>query len=62
MEEDYINNGWFVLRSTVPAGVAKDAVEWIISPVVDTSWRYKPVIQFRRLAIIRNNPNLQLLN
>jgi endoglucanase len=39
------NNGWFVLRSTIPSGVTKDAVVWIISPAADTSWRYKPVIQ-----------------
>jgi hypothetical protein len=32
------NNGWFVLRSTIPAGVSKNAVEWIISPKIDTSW------------------------
>ena len=44
------NNGWFVLRSTVPDGVTKDAVEWIISPVVDTSWRYKPVIQISQVG------------
>ncbi|MEJ2614328.1 MAG: glycoside hydrolase family 9 protein, partial [Ignavibacteriaceae bacterium] len=44
------NNGWFVLRSTVPAGVTKDAVEWIISPVVDTNWRYKPVIQISQVG------------
>ncbi len=44
------NNGWFVLRSTVPAGVTKDAVEWIISPAVDTNWRYKPVIQVSQVG------------
>ena len=44
------NNGWFVLRSAVPAGVTKDAVEWIISPALDTSWRYKPVIQISQVG------------
>ncbi|MGD8782728.1 MAG: glycoside hydrolase family 9 protein [Ignavibacteria bacterium] len=44
------NNGWFVLRSTIPAGVVKNAVEWIISPKVDTSWRYEPVIQISQVG------------
>jgi endoglucanase len=39
------NNGWFVLRSTIPAGALKNAVEWIITPEIDTTWRYKPVVQ-----------------
>ena len=43
-------NGWFVLRSTIPAGVTKDAVEWIITPSVDTNWRYKPVIQVSQVG------------
>lgn len=44
------NNGWFVLRSTIPAGVTKDVVEWIISPAIDTNWRYKPVIQISQVG------------
>ena len=44
------NNGWFVLRSIIQAGETKDVVEWIISPAVDTSWRYKPVIQVSQVG------------
>ncbi len=44
------NNGWFVLRSTIPAGVDKNAVEWIISPVIDTTWSYEPVIQVSQVG------------
>ncbi len=39
------NNGWFVLRSEVPAGAAKAAVQWLISPTVTPEWLYKPVVQ-----------------
>ncbi len=39
------NNGWFVLRSEVPAGAAKAAVQWLISPTVTPEWIYKPVVQ-----------------
>lgn len=44
------NNGWFVLRSTIPNGVTANAVEWIISPAVDTTWRYTPVIQVSQVG------------
>ena len=39
------NNGWFVLRSEIPAGATKGAVRWIITPSVVPGWRYVPVIQ-----------------
>ena len=44
------NNGWFVLRSTIPEGAVKNAVEWIITSKTDTSWRYKPVIQVSQVG------------
>ncbi|HKI47114.1 MAG TPA: glycoside hydrolase family 9 protein [Balneolales bacterium] len=44
------NNGWFVLRSTIPAGAVKKAVEWMITPKTDTGWRYKPVIQVSQVG------------
>jgi len=39
------NNGWFVLRSEIPAGATKGAVKWIITPSIVKGWRYAPVIQ-----------------
>lgn len=47
---DLYNNGWFVLRSTIPAGATKNAVVWMISPNTDTNWRYKPVIQISQVG------------
>jgi endoglucanase len=44
------NNGWFILRSTIPKGATKNAVEWIITPSIDTSWRYKPVVQISQVG------------
>jgi endoglucanase len=44
------NNGWFVLRSTIPAGAAERAVEWIISPKADPAWKYTPVIQVSQVG------------
>ena len=43
-------NGWFVLRSTVAPNTIKGAVEWIISPVIDTDWKYKPVVQISQVG------------
>ncbi len=39
------NNGWFVLRSEVPAGATKGAIKWLIKPTVTKEWMYKPVVQ-----------------
>lgn len=44
------NNGWFILRSVIPKGATKNAVEWIITPSVDTDWRYKPVVQISQVG------------
>ena len=34
------NNGWFVVHSLVPAGAAKGAVQWKITPHVIPGWKY----------------------
>ena len=44
------NNGWFVLRSILDVSSPKHAVEWIISPVTDINWRYKPVVQVSQVG------------
>ena len=44
------NNGWFVLRSEIPAGATKEAVKWIITPSVVKGWRYKPVVQTSQIG------------
>ena len=44
------NNGWFVLRSTIPAGAVKNAVEWTIMPKPNPDWRYTPVIQVSQIG------------
>lgn len=39
------NNGWFIVRSPLKAGVTKNALEWVITPHRDKNWSYEPVIQ-----------------
>jgi endoglucanase len=44
------NNGWFVVRSTIPGGVTKNAVVWIITPKPIPGWKYSPVIQVSQIG------------
>ncbi|MFN2299192.1 MAG: glycoside hydrolase family 9 protein [Anaerolineales bacterium] len=44
------NNGWFVVHSLVPAGAAKGAVQWEITPYVVADWRYPPVIHVSQIG------------
>ncbi|AOW20349.1 glycoside hydrolase family 9 protein [Urechidicola croceus] len=48
------NNGWYIIRSTIPKGVSKNAIEWIITPNTVKNWKYKPVIQVSQLGYHNN--------
>lgn len=44
------NNGWFVVRSLVKEGAAKNAVEWLIFPNAIEGWKYEPVVQVSQVG------------
>ena len=44
------NNGWFIVRSEVPAGATESAIEWVVTPNVVEGWVYEPVIQVSQLG------------
>lgn len=44
------NNGWYIVRSVIPPGKDKNAIEWIITPNVIPDWTYKPVIHVSQLG------------
>ncbi|AHM62994.1 glycoside hydrolase [Flammeovirgaceae bacterium 311] len=44
------NNGWFVVRSLVPAGATKGAIEWLVSPNAIPGWQYEPVVQVSQVG------------
>lgn len=44
------NNGWFVVRSEIPAGKTTEAVRWVITPHVVTDWLYSPVVQTSQIG------------
>jgi hypothetical protein len=44
------SNGWFVLRTLVPEGATKNAVEWTVTPHVIPGWKRNPVIGFSQVG------------
>lgn len=44
------NNGWYIVRSIVPAGATKGAVEWVVTPNVISGWKYEPVIHISQVG------------
>ena len=44
------NNGWFIVRSVVPKNATGNAVEWVITPHVETGWKYDPVVQISQVG------------
>ncbi|MCQ2334471.1 MAG: glycoside hydrolase family 9 protein [Paludibacteraceae bacterium] len=46
------NNGWFVLRSEIPAGKTRDAITWTIRPNIVADWMYQPVIQTSQIGYL----------
>jgi hypothetical protein len=50
------NNGWYIVRSIVPANATKGAVEWIITPNVVPGWKYEPVIHVSQVGYHPSQP------
>ena len=44
------NNGWYIVRSLVPAGVSENAIEWVITPNTVEGWQRNPVVQVSQLG------------
>src|SRR5437868_6976195 len=44
------NNGWFVVRSLVPAGAATAAIDWVISAHALAGWKYQPVVHVSQVG------------
>ncbi|MEJ2298175.1 MAG: glycoside hydrolase family 9 protein [Woeseiaceae bacterium] len=50
------NNGWYIVRSLVPAGATRGAVEWVVTPNVVPGWQYAPVVQVSQLGYATSQP------
>lgn len=44
------NNGWFVVRSLVPKGATKNAIEWLVTPNAIEGWKADPVVQVSQVG------------
>ena len=55
------NNGWFVVRSEIPAGATKEAIKWVITPNVVDDWSYTPVIQTSQLGYHPHQPKVAVI-
>ena len=44
------NNGWFVVRSLVPANTTKAAIDWTVSPHAIPGWKYGPVVHVSQVG------------
>ena len=55
------NNGWFVLSSEIPQGVAEGAVQWMITPNVLPGWRYPAVVQTSQVGYLPAQPKVAFI-
>ncbi|WP_203226882.1 glycoside hydrolase family 9 protein [Confluentibacter flavum] len=55
------SNGWFVVRSLVPAGATKNAIEWLVTPKVEENYTYSPVVQVSQVGYHTNQPKVAII-
>ena len=55
------NNGWYIVRSAIPAGATKKAVEWIVSPNVLPDWKYQSVIHVSQVGYLGAQPKVAII-
>ncbi|MXP26831.1 glycosyl hydrolase [Altererythrobacter indicus] len=54
-------NGWFVVRSLIPAGAQKNAIVWHVRPNVVKDWVRDPVVSFNQAGYTPNRPKIALI-
>ncbi len=55
------NNGWFVVRALVPAGEAKGAIRWLVTPNAIPGWKSDPVIQVSQVGYHPRQPKVAVI-
>lgn len=55
------NNGWFVVRSLVPRGATKNAIEWLVTPHAIPGWIHKPVVQISQVGYHPKQPKIAVI-
>ena len=54
-------NGWFIVRSSIPAGATTSAVEWLVAPHAQSDWRHTPVIQTSQVGYHPDQPKFAMV-
>jgi endoglucanase len=54
-------NGWFVVRSLVPEGTTRGAVEWIIRPNTINGWKSQPVVHISQVGYHTKQPKIAVI-
>jgi endoglucanase len=55
------NNGWFVVRSLVAAGVTKSAIEWVVTPHAVADWKYQPLVHVSQVGYHPQQPKVAVI-
>ncbi len=54
-------NGWFVVRTLIPAGKTKDAVVWHVKPNVIPGWTKPAVVSFNQVGYTPERPKVAMV-
>ncbi len=55
------NNGWFVVRAAVPAGVSTGAVNWVVTPHAIPGWKSEPVVHVSQVGYHPNQKKIAVI-
>ena len=44
------NNGWFIVRSLVPANATRNVIDWVIAANAIPGWKYEPVVHVSQVG------------
>ena len=54
-------NGWFVIRSVIPAGGVKEAIKWTVKANVIPGWKSKPVVHVSQVGYHPLQPKIAII-
>jgi hypothetical protein len=54
-------NGWFVVRSLVPKGATRRAIEWLVTPHAIPGWISPPVVQVSQVGYHPKQPKMAVI-
>jgi hypothetical protein len=54
-------NGWFVVRSVIPAGAVKGAIRWTVKVNTIPNWKSKPVVHVSQVGYHPDQPKIGII-